>query len=81
MGNLGGREIMNSFLFGSTAGLGMGVLCYVLNGYILSGLPLIVRVFLSIGCGSYFYFWVAKKLKIPEYGFFIGLITKRKIPV
>lgn len=79
LGVLGGREIMSSFLFGSTAGVAMGVLCYILNGYLLVNLPVLLRVFLSIGGGAFFYFWVAKKLKIPEYGHFLGIVTKRKI--
>ncbi len=79
MGLLGGREILNSFLYGTLAGAVMGGLCYVLCFVVFKDLGLILRVFLSIGAGVAFYFYLAKLLKIKEYDFFMEFLFRRKL--
>jgi putative peptidoglycan lipid II flippase len=81
IGPFGGREILRSFVFGSIAGLIMVLVCGLLNFYVLAGVPVILRVLVSISAGGFLYFFAAKKMKIPEYDFFMGILTKRKIPV
>jgi putative peptidoglycan lipid II flippase len=79
IGNLGGRDITKSALWGCVAGLLMGIICYGLAFWILVGQPLFVRVFVSLGTGVVFYFGLSKLLKIKEYDFFIGALLRRKI--
>ncbi len=79
IGLIGGREILKSFLFGSLAGLLMGVVCGFLGFYLLAAWPLAVRTLIAITVGSALYFGLAKLLKIPEYDHFISILMRRRV--
>jgi putative peptidoglycan lipid II flippase len=80
LGLLGGKEIVQSFLYGLGAGAAMGTVCYGLCYVLLAEAHLIIRVFVSISVGAVFYFGLSKILKIKECEFFFDFLARRKIP-
>lgn len=79
VGNVGGTAIAMSFMYGTGAGLLMGIICWGVANWLLISYSLYLRVFVSIGAGIFFYFISAKVLKIREYRYFIDALTKRRI--
>ncbi len=79
LGSLGGRAMMRSFLFGSFAGAGMGIICWFLAYRLLVDSAAFIRVFGSISAGIVFYFALSKLLKIKEYDAFMDTLLRRQI--
>ncbi|MFN0118669.1 MAG: murein biosynthesis integral membrane protein MurJ [Elusimicrobiota bacterium] len=78
MGRIDGKAISKSFFFGIFAGLCMAVICYGLCFHLLLHWSLVLRVFTSIAAGSFFYFLIAKLLKVKELDFFLDLFLRKK---
>lgn len=78
-GNLGGRDIVKSFVYGSMAGLAMGAVCWYACFVLMESINLYARVGIAVAIGTVFYFAGSKFLKIKEYQFFIDTLLKRKI--
>lgn len=78
-GMFGGKEILKSFLFGCSAGLLMGVICWGSIHLFFAGKSVLILVPSVIAIGAVFYFGISKILKIKEFKFLIDTIRKRKI--
>ncbi len=81
MGNLGGKELVKSFISGSLVGLFMGIVCWIVSTHLLRQAPLAIRVTASIAAGLLTYFTCSKLFRIKEYQFFVDSLTRRRLPV
>jgi len=79
IGNMGAWTVVRSFFYGSLSGIVMGACSLVTFYFLLPGLGLYLRLFISIAVGIAFFFGFSKIFKIEEYKFFVGALLRRKI--
>ncbi len=79
IGPMGAREILRSFLSGTSAGIVMGVLAVTTFYYVLPNFALIPRLGIAILVGIGAFFGFSKVFKIKEYRFFVDSLLRRKL--